>query len=162
MTLRTATVQDLPAIQQIAYATWPATYGNILSQEQLSYMLEEIYNLPLLTHQLGHGHHFIVAEHNGEMIGFACYSASNRPGVYKLHKLYVLPTVQKTGAGKALVNRVIALSGIAGAVTLQLNVNRFNNARLFYEKHGFTVTGEEDIAIGNGYYMNDYIMEYVL
>ena len=29
----------------------------------------------------------------------------------------------------------------------------------FYEKLGFTVIKEEDIDIGNGYLMNDYVME---
>ena len=46
-----------------------------------------------------------------------------------------------------------------GGTTLQLNVNRQNNAKEFYEKMGFAVIGEEDIDIGSGYYMNDYIME---
>ena len=46
-----------------------------------------------------------------------------------------------------------------GAVSLLLNVNRQNKAKFFYEKLGFTVIKEEDIDIGNGYFMNDYVME---
>ncbi|MEI9808163.1 MAG: hypothetical protein WDO16_09960 [Bacteroidota bacterium] len=38
-------------------------------------------------------------------------------------------------------------------------MNRSNNAKLFYEKIGFIVIREEDIDIGNGYLMNDYVME---
>jgi N-acetylglutamate synthase-like GNAT family acetyltransferase len=162
MILRTATQSDLPAIRQIALATWPATYGNILSQEQLNYMLETMYSTDVLTQQMESGHRFIMAEQNGTSIGFAGFSEGDTADIYKLHKLYVLPDTQKTGAGKALVNRIIALSVVAGATVLQLNVNRFNNARLFYERHGFQVIREEDIAIGNGYYMNDYVMEYTL
>jgi hypothetical protein len=47
----------------------------------------------------------------------------------------------------------------AGAVLLYLNVNRHNKARLFYEKLGFIIAREEDNDIGNGFYMNDYVME---
>jgi ribosomal protein S18 acetylase RimI-like enzyme len=46
-----------------------------------------------------------------------------------------------------------------GATTLQLNVNRNNPAKIFYEKLGFAVLNEEDIDIGNGYFMNDYVMQ---
>jgi ribosomal protein S18 acetylase RimI-like enzyme len=40
-----------------------------------------------------------------------------------------------------------------------LNVNRYNKARFFYEKLGFVIMKEEDIDIGSGYYMIDYVME---
>jgi ribosomal protein S18 acetylase RimI-like enzyme len=46
-----------------------------------------------------------------------------------------------------------------GATSLLLNVNRNNPTKGFYEKLGFTVIKEEDIDIGNGYFMNDYVME---
>ena len=49
-----------------------------------------------------------------------------------------------------------------GGVSLQLNVNRNNKAKEFYERQGFAVIKEEDIDIGNGYLMNDYVMEKVL
>jgi diamine N-acetyltransferase len=48
---------------------------------------------------------------------------------------------------------------ILGATRLRLNVNRFNKAVGFYENFGFRVIGQEDIDIGQGYFMNDYIME---
>ena len=32
----------------------------------------------------------------------------------------------------------------------------------FYEKLGFQIIKEEDVDIGNGYFMNDYIMEKLL
>ncbi len=41
----------------------------------------------------------------------------------------------------------------------QLNVNRKNIANRFCERNGFIVINEEDTGIGDGYYMNDYVME---
>jgi ribosomal protein S18 acetylase RimI-like enzyme len=46
-----------------------------------------------------------------------------------------------------------------GATSLQLNVNRHNKALHFYEKQGFKIIRKEDINIGSGYFMNDYVME---
>ena len=45
------------------------------------------------------------------------------------------------------------------ATALQLNVNRINKARFFYERLGFSVTREEDTDIGHDYFMNDFVME---
>ena len=46
-----------------------------------------------------------------------------------------------------------------GVKYLELNVNRENKAIGFYKKLGFTIIAEEDIPIGNGFFMNDYVMQ---
>ena len=61
------------------------------------------------------------------------------------------------GYGKTLINQVISNTLAAGVRTLDLNVNRYNNAKTFYEKMGFEVAYEEDIPIGK-YWMNDFVM----
>ena len=98
-------------------------------------------------------------EEEEEPIGFASWSPAAGPGVYKLHKLYVLPGRQGKGLGKAILEFISEDIAPLGARVLKLNVNRHNKARRFYEKLGFTVIGEEDIDIGNNYFMNDYVME---
>jgi ribosomal protein S18 acetylase RimI-like enzyme len=60
--------------------------------------------------------------------------------------------------GKFLINYILNDIKAKNATTLQLNVNRKNAAIDFYEKLGFKVIGSEDIDIGKGYFMNDYIM----
>ena len=49
-----------------------------------------------------------------------------------------------------------------GAKALELQVHRQNKARNFYEKLGFVIIKEKDFDIGNGFFMNDYVMEKVL
>jgi ribosomal protein S18 acetylase RimI-like enzyme len=46
-----------------------------------------------------------------------------------------------------------------GATALQLQVNRDNKAKNFYEKLGFVVIDYKDFDIGHGFFMNDYIMQ---
>jgi ribosomal protein S18 acetylase RimI-like enzyme len=46
-----------------------------------------------------------------------------------------------------------------GGKALQLNVNRNNKAIDFYKKHGFEIIREEDNDIGEGFFMNDFVME---
>ncbi|MDB5192391.1 MAG: GCN5-related N-acetyltransferase [Segetibacter sp.] len=158
MTIITAENQHIPVIQEIAFKTWPVTYGSILSAEQLDFMLHMFYSMSALENQFENDHKFLLAQVEEQAIGFASFSW-NVERSWKLHKLYVLPDYQKTGAGKALLKAVEEEAAKDGAESLQLNVNRNNKARTFYEKKGYHVISEEDIDIGSGYFMNDYIME---
>ena len=157
VSIRKATLHDIPVIRHIAMQTWPETYGSILSPDQLEYMLELIYSPAALAMQFRQDHHFHLAEANGTAVGFCSYFFTE-PGVMKLAKLYVIPPAQGTGAGKALMNLFLDAAKKSGATKVILNVNRFNNTRTFYEKLGFTISHEEKIDIGNGYIMDDYVM----
>jgi GNAT superfamily N-acetyltransferase len=143
----------------LAHAVWPETYGNILSEAQLKYMLDLFYSHEALEKQFDENHVFLLALMNAETIGFASYSHGNKAGMYKAHKLYVHPLLHGKGFGKLLLDRIIKDVLRVGAKSLQLNVNRNNPAKSFYEKCGFKIVGNEDIAIGEGYFMNDYVME---
>ena len=76
-----------------------------------------------------------------------------------LKKFYVNTSIQRRGLGKALINFIAEELRSSGASALELNVKRDNPARLFYEKLGFEVIREEDIDIGNGYWLQDYVMK---
>ena len=158
--IKSAGFSDLPVIHNLAHRIWPDAYGDILSPEQLKYMLEEIYSLASLQNQfVALQHNFILVLDNNIPVGFASFSPKEKNGtIYRLHKIYVLPQQQGTGTGKLLLAHVINSIKSLGATSLELNVNRHNKARLFYEKQGFTIIGEEDIDIGQGYFMNDYVM----
>jgi len=160
LSIRPGELEDINSIGFLAQQIWPETYGHILSAEQLKYMLNLIYSPASLRKQmLEDKHQFLIVEQDGEAIGFASWSATGEPGVYKLQKLYVLTGRQGKGLGRALLQYIFEAIRPLGATTLLLNVNRHNKARQFYERMGFVVVKEEDIPIGNGYFMNDYVME---
>jgi len=156
--IKQATINDVPIIQQIAYKTWPNTYGAILSEAQINYMLQLMYNTSELEHQIQSGYQYLLAGNENEIIGFTAFNEIS-PQAFKLQKLYVLPEAQGTGLGKLLLNHIIQEIKSKGAVSLILNVNRHNNALSFYTKMGFQIIREEDNDIGNGYFMNDYVMQ---
>ena len=154
-----ATAADTGTICAIAEATWWPTYSPILEKEQIRFMLDEIYSAEQINKQLLSGEQsFLLLLEAGEAVAFAAYSLRHGvPDTYKLHKLYCLPKTQGKGYGKVLINAVIEIMLQDGRHILELNVNRNNKARYFYEKMGFEVIYEEDIAIGP-YWMNDYVM----
>jgi ribosomal protein S18 acetylase RimI-like enzyme len=146
-------------IRDLAWATWWKAYGNMVSDDQIRYMLETLYSEEMLRHQIASGEqHFIILCEDGRASGFAAYSARvEDPSVYKLHKLYVLPECQGKGFGRQLIQEVISRLRAQQIKTLELNVNRKNPALKFYESLGFVVVRQEDISIGP-YWMNDYVM----
>ena len=155
--IRKASLNDISHVQAIAYATWPVAYGKLLREDELNYMLEEIYSTSSLAQQIHNNHQFLLAVVDDNPIGFGSFSNENGT-TYKLQKLYVLPTVQKSGVGKMILQTIISTVKSLGGEVLTLNVKRDNVARLFYERHGFVVVEEVDIDIGNGYWMRDYLM----
>lgn len=161
--IRTATVADVDVILKIATDTWWPTYEPLLGKEQVAFMLGAIYSRENITDQLiNKKQTYLLLTEAEQPVAFAAYAPrEENPEIYKLHKLYCLPATQGKGYGKILINAVAEKAIIAGVNTLDLNVNRDNKAKSFYEKMGFEIAYEEDIPIGP-YWMNDYVMRKVL
>ena len=171
MTLRPATLSDRALIRSISERTWPSTYGHIISQEQINFMLDWMYSDDSLATQMNTGCKFYIANLNGADIGFCSVSPEDEKDAsdqmnektedvkaHKLNKLYVLPSAQGTGAGKALLLQAIAVAKAAGSSSIFLQVNKHNIAYSFYLKQGFIKETEFKFDIGNGFYMDDYVM----
>jgi diamine N-acetyltransferase len=157
-----ADIENISLIRSLSHRIWPEAYGKILSKEQISYMLDMMYNEEALMDQINQKkHRFIIAFDDNDPVGFASYSQQSRPEshLYRLHKLYVLPGIQGKGLGKHILQYIELDIVPAGAKSLELNVNKNNPALQFYHKMGFKITREEKIDIGQGFYMDDYVME---
>lgn len=159
ISISNASTQDIPVIRKIAEDTWWPTYRSILTDEQLRYMLTSIYSPKTLTEVMENGSQIFMILHDDRgPQAFASFGARKEdPTIWKLHKLYVLPNNHGKGYGKMLIEEVKNRMRKQKIRTLDLNVNRFNPAKTFYEKLGFTVIKEEDVPVGP-YFMNDYVM----
>lgn len=159
LSIRIATTDDIPLIQKLSLEIWPQTYSSIISREQTDYMLEMMYSNESLISQINKGTQFIIINEKYIPLGFASYKMIG-DNIYKLDKIYLLQSQQRKGIGKFVMNHIIEEIKNKGAASLQLQVNRNNiNAKSFYEKIGFQVIKEADFEIGNGYFMNDFVME---
>lgn len=161
MNIRQLAKEELPKVQSIAHRTWPSTFANILSPEQIEYMLNWMYSLDMLESQVDNRHTFLLAEDEGKELGFAGFELNYSEGPKaKLHKIYLLPEAQGKGAGKALILEVADRARKAGQKSLLLNVNKYNKKAIeFYNRIGFQEIYKEVIDIGNGYVMDDVVME---
>lgn len=158
--IKTATIADIPTIREITMQVWPQTYVPIVGDAQVAYMLGRFYNPEALEKQMIEDQHRFTVGYDGDKpVAFASWGEVE-PGVCKLHKLYISTDVQGRGFGRAMVDRVVDDVRELGAGKLRLNVNIYNSPAIgFYEKYGFKKAYDEDIDIGNGFFMNDFVYE---
>lgn len=159
-TIRQATTNDCKLINKLATVVFPATYQEIISPEQMDFMMNWMYSPENLHKQMEEeGHIYFIAYEECEPCGYLSIQQQGED-VFHLQKIYVLPYFQGAHLGSRLFDYAVAyIKGIHPAPCLmELNVNRNNKALCFYERKGMKKLREGDFAIGNGYYMNDYIM----
>lgn len=157
---KTITIDDASLIRDLASRIWSNTYGHILSAEQLDYMFEMMYAVESIRKQMEEaGHRFFIAEVDAIPSGYISIEKINDKR-FNFQKIYTLPAVQGKGVGRYLVEQGIAYlkENYETPFTVELFVNRENKAVGFYNHLGFKTIGTRDHHIGNGYYMNDYIM----
>ncbi len=158
--IRKATPDDIPLIHSMAEVVFPATYKAILSPEQIDYMMDWMYSPDSLRRQMdeeGHVYHLVFVD--GEAAGYVSVQPEG-DALFHLQKIYVLPQFQGMHLGRRLFDCAVSYirSVHPAPCEMHLNVNRNNPSLRFYEHLGMTKVAEGDFPIGNGYYMNDYIM----
>lgn len=147
---------DLGAIAAMAREIWNTHYVPMIGQEQVDYMLGKFYSHQSLTEQQSKGHRFYLIGQEDATVGFLSVSDSGDRD-YFLHKLYIYNQKANAGSGTEVLHELIRMTN---PKTLTLTVNRQNYKSInFYFKNGFKIKSVEDFDIGNGYEMNDFVME---
>ena len=148
-------------IRKLARASWLDAYAEILSPEQIEYMLKTMYSQKeILNHIKNPNYQYYFLEVEKHKIGFIGFEYHYEKKTTKLHRLYLLPECQGNGYGK------IALNFLKDKVLenqdnrIILNVNKNNVAQKMYEKQGFEIYDEGMFDIDNGFFMDDYLMEF--
>ena len=139
LSITKATATDIPLIRELTFAIWPKTYNDVISKEQIDYMLEMMYNPVTLQKQIEEdGCTFIILYDDEEAVAFASYNETE-PQLWKLNKIYILQSQQGKGTGKFIINYIVDEIKAKQAKALQLQVNRDNKAKYFYENLGFKI-----------------------
>ena len=161
MDLIKATKDHIWVIQALSGETWPHTFSELLSQEQITYMMDMMYSTPALEKQMDElGHHYLLIKESDEYQGYLSYEIDYKGKPWtKIHKIYVLPSAQGKGIGRILIDSAAEIASANNNSELSLNVNRDNiKAIEFYKRMGFEIILSEDIDIGNGFLMTDHVL----
>ncbi len=160
ITLKHANSQDIDQVRQLAEKAWKTAYAAILSPEQINYMLHEMYSVEALKNDFDNpNYQYYFINHKEAAIGFMGFELNYEPQTTKLHRIYLLEEARGKSAGKTAISFLKTKVKAFGNKRIILNVNKNNSAINFYENLGFKVYDQGVFDIGQGFVMDDFLME---
>lgn len=158
LSYKLCTEADINSIAELASEIWNEYYPAIIGQHQVDYMFGKMYNAKAIKEQMQSGQIFYLVSYQEKNMAFFSYSIKTEKSGF-LHKFYLL----KSFRGKAISNQILifleSLLTKVGIEEYRLTVNRQNAQAInFYFKSGFKIEKVADFDIGNGYFMNDFVM----
>lgn len=164
MAVRFIPVETDEQIQNLAFmadTVWHEWFAEILSKEQIDYMVKKFQSFsPLKKQMTDEGYEYYFLNVNGTNVGYTGIHIEDDSKKLFLSKIYIL----KPFRGKRYASEAFEfLEGICQGMNLEamyLTVNKYNdNAINVYLKKGFENVKSQVTDIGNGFVMDDYIME---
>ena len=152
------TIEQLKQIEALAEIIWREHYTPIIGIEQVDYMLEKFQSVETMQSQIDEGYSYYLVHKNNTPVGY--FSIQKRDDAMFLSKLYVLKFNRGQGIGKASMDYITQQAKATACSKITLTVNRNNeNTINAYGALGFENVGELVADIGNGFVMDDYLLE---
>lgn len=154
--------EEIGIIAELGTKIWHEHYSSILESDQIDYMIDKFQSANAVAHQIeNQGYEYYLIKDGYSTVGYiGIVMESER---IFLSKLYIA----KEARGKGLASKAfrflrdLAISNEKQAIWL--TVNRYNSGSIaVYEKKGFIKVREQVSDIGNGYVMDDFVMEMVV
>lgn len=149
ITIRKATLEDIPQIRAVGSASWRATYTGIFPDAFIENALEQWWSEASFQRNIPHAAVCnLVAEQDGQIVGTLMGTVSPQAdGQVHLFKLYVQPEHFGQGIGKQLWQAYLQhLAPEVKRVDLEVEPK---NARAiqFYTRLGFQETGINEVEV---------------
>lgn len=160
---RVETDGKLCEVAELAEKIWHEFFPVILSEEQIDYMVEKFQSYDAMKEQVTNQDYcyFAVSDNDG-LCGYIAVKPE-KDSRFFLSKLYLKSDRRGKGIASEMLKRVFSEAEKAGKTSVYLTVNKHNDHAVnVYKKKGFEVIDSVVTDIGNGFVMDDYIMEYKL
>lgn len=157
------TGEQMERLACMADRVWHEYFTIILKPEQIDYMVDKFQSVPAIKEQMKNGYvyYFIMAE--GQYAGYTGIHKETQEERLFLSKLYIMKEHRKKGIASAAFEFLKDLCMKESLRSIYLTVNRFNLDTIeVYKAKGFRIIKEQVTSIGNGYVMDDYVMELAL
>lgn len=150
--------KEIEALSAIAKEIVKEHYDPIIGAEQNDYMINMFQSVEAIKRQLAQNHLFYMVKDGDKNIGY--FAFYEKEGQLYLDKYYIHKNARGNGYGSAAMQIIKGLGREAGYTHIFLNVNKHNTDSINMYKHmGFKLKREEKNPIGNGYFMDDYVLE---
>ena len=153
----------LQEVAELAEKIWHECFTEILSEEQINYMVEKFQSFSVMCDQTEtQGYTYLSVRSDGELCGYIGIKPEEGSRFF-LSKLYLRKDKRGKGIASEMLERVIEEAKSAGKSSVYLTVNKHNRHAIdVYIKKGFRMVSEAVTDIGSGFVMDDYIMEYFI
>ena len=147
------------SVYAVAEAIWEEHYTPIIGAAQVEYMVEKFLSPDAIVEQINSGYEYFLFSYDYTFAGFA--AILEKDGELFLSKLYVDKEFRGKGIGKYMFQKFVEICKLRDLKKIWLTCNRNNVTSLaVYERLGFKKVREEVADIGNGFVMDDFILEY--
>lgn len=158
------TEEDIQNIAYLADEIWHEYFPFILSEEQINYMIDKFQSVHAMRNQIwqeGYMYYKILSEN--KLIGYFAIREDTEDSALFLSKLYLHKSCRGKGYGSNVFQHLKDYCINKKIHRIWLTVNKYNESTInAYIKRGFVQTDTRVLDIGNGYIMDDYIMEWVI
>ncbi len=150
---------DLRIVASIGHSVWNEAYAGIVPQDQIHYMLDKFQSFESLREQVdSKGYTYLLMRDGSRSAGYVGYVREGDR--LFLSKIYILKEFRGRGFASKAFAHLAEVARALGLRCVYLTVNRGNvNSVKVYQHAGFEIVDSQDNPIGEGYVMNDYIME---
>lgn len=152
---------DIKRIADCAVDVWHDTFDNLLACGQVDYMIEMFQSFEAIKNCIAdNGYEYYIAESGKNIVGYCGVKPEPESQKLFISKIYVHPKFQRNGIATSFFNLLKTIYG-NDFKTFYLTVNKHNDRAIsVYKKWNFKIADSVVSDIGNGYVMDDYIMEY--
>ncbi|MDE5558616.1 MAG: GNAT family N-acetyltransferase [Ruminococcus sp.] len=157
------TLIELHKIAVLAEEIWHECFTDIISEEQIDYMVENFQSFKAMKNQvINQGYYYLAVRNDDELCGYIGVKPENDDRFF-LSKLYLCKDMRGKGIATEMLRRVFGEARNIGKKSVYLTVNKHNTHAIeVYKKTGFSVIESVITDIGGGFVMDDYVMEYKL
>ena len=156
--IRAHTNDDIQQIVELATEIWTEHYTSIIGTKQVTYMLEKFQSFQAIKEQILEGVYYDLLLFNNIPVGYTSFYKKDNS--LFISKLYVLDQFRGKRIGKTALEYLENKSGELNCDSISLTVNKNNTKSIkVYQKMGFKILDSIVIDIGNGFVMDDYLME---
>lgn len=154
------TAEQIQEAADLAETIWIEHYTSLIGSAQVAYMIEKFQSVPAITEQIRQGYRYYLMQCGGISVGYTAILLEPMEKFLFLSKIYV----EKSYCGRHFTSQTVAaLKEICrkeGLEKIWLTVNKGNHTSIaVYEHLGFIKVRDVMTEIGEGYVMDDHIME---
>lgn len=134
-------------------------YTAIIGQAQVEYMVNKFQSRGAILNQIKNNLIYYNIFLENSPIGYIAIKINEPKEKLFLSKLYLLDKYRKKGLSKYIFNFIEKIAKDNKLSSIWLHVNKNNPSIEIYKKYGYVITDSVKDDIGNGFFMDDYIME---